>query len=176
MATRTDKVQLERLSYVIYEHPDAKRFLTFADDFGFELAETPTKDNSDFFLRGYGVDPYLYIGRQAPAGQGKRFIGAGFRARTSAAFDKAAKLDGAQVTDLSQSRPGGGKIVTLKDVNGFDMEIVFGQEERPVPVKGVSNVTDGNPNSNGAVGKDRLGKSIHIPAVMGCPSHRYSPC
>lgn len=157
MANHPDKVQLERLSYVIYEHPDTAKFLTFADDFGFEVAGTPTKDNSEFFLRGYGADPYLYIGRQAPEGQGKRFIGAGFRARTSADFDKAAKLDGAEVTDLAGRRPGGGKMVTLKDVNGFDMQIVFYQEERQVPPKGISNVTGGNPHSNGAVNKERLG-------------------
>ncbi|KAL1887192.1 hypothetical protein Sste5346_010367 [Sporothrix stenoceras] len=160
MANRADKVHLERLSYVIYEHPDPNAFLLFADDFGFELAGSSMKDNSEFFLRGYGVDPYLYIGRQAPSGEGKRFIGAGFRARTSEDFDKATKLDGAQVTDLSGMRPGAGKLVTLKDVNGYDMQIVFDQEERPHPARGVSNVTGGNPNSNGAVAKDRLGEGV----------------
>ena len=158
--TVSNKVHLDRLSYVIYEHPDISVFLSFADDFGFEVADKSEEGN--VFLRGYGADPYIYIARQAPSGQQKRFCGSGFRAKTESDFERACNLEGAQVIDIS-NRPGGGKMVSLPDVNGFELQIVFGQEERIVPSKGVSNVYDGRPNVNGAVNKVRKGEYIPHP-------------
>lgn len=155
--TVSTKVHLDRLSYVIYEHPDISAFLSFADDFGFEVAGK--SEEGDIYLRGYGADPYIYIARQAPSGQDKKFCGSGFRAQTASDFERACQLEGAQVSDLS-TRPGGGKMVSLSDVNGFELQIVFGQEERNVPSKGISNVYDGSPNVNGAVNKVRKGKHV----------------
>ncbi|SPO04333.1 related to 2,3-dihydroxybiphenyl-1,2-dioxygenase [Cephalotrichum gorgonifer] len=153
--TVSEKVNLRRLSYVIYEHPDLSNFLKFCDDFGFEPVGYSDNDGSHF-LRGYGPDPYLYIAQQAPEGQGKRFCGAGFTARTEGDFERACNLEGAQLKDISH-RPGGGKMVSVPDVNGYEIQIVYGQEERVVPEKGLSSVFDGRPNVNGAITKVRKG-------------------
>ena len=153
--TVSNKVNLDRLSYVIYEHPDRDKFLHFSKDFGFESAGTSEDEN--VLLRGYGPDPYIYIARQAPESQEKKFCGSGFRARTAQDFERACKIEGARVKDIS-SRPGGGKMVSLSDVNGFEIQIVHGQEERATPQKGVSNVFGGNPNVNGAINKFRKGE------------------
>jgi hypothetical protein len=161
--TVSDKINLDRLSYVIYEHPDRVKFLEFSEDFGFERAGEST--NGDVFLRGYGADPYIYVARQAAHDQGKRFIGSGFRARTEADFERASKLSGAHVSDLTK-RPGGGKMVSLTDVNGYEMQIVFGQEERIVPEHGLSNVSGGDPNVNGAVKKARKGRRLFTETDM----------
>ncbi|KAH8887259.1 glyoxalase family protein [Thozetella sp. PMI_491] len=150
----SNKVILDRLSYVIYEHVDTPKFLEFSKDFGFE--HTEHSSGSDVLLRGYSMDPYIYITRQAPEGQGGRFCGSGFRARTEEDFEQACNLQGAQVQDIS-SRPGGGRMVSLTDVNGFELQIIYGQQERAVPERGVSNVFHGRPNVNGAINKVRMG-------------------
>lgn len=149
------KVNFSRLSYVVYEHPDLAAFEKYAADFGFEVSERSS--DGDLFLRGYGRDPYIYIARQTPNGQPRKFCGAGFVARTSQDFDRACKMDGAQIVDIS-GRPGGGKMVRVADPNGFPVEILFGQEERSqVPHHGISNVVDGHPNVNTAMTKPRKG-------------------
>lgn len=151
-----NKVNLGRLSYVIYEHPDLPEFLEFSRDFGFEVTDKPADDGT-VYLRGYGTDPFVYIARQAPAGQGKRFYSAGFTARTHDDFERACRLDGARVGDASQ-RPGGGQMVEIPDVNGYAIQVVYGQENREIPNKGLSRVHDGRPNVNGAITKVRRGE------------------
>ena len=151
-----DKVNLSRLSYVVYEHPDLPKFLEFSKDFGFESAGT-ADDERTVFLRGYGPDPFVYVARQAPAGQGRRFCGSGFTARTEEDFERACKMEGAQLGDTSQ-RPGRGRLVSVPDVNGNPIEIVYGQKERHVPEKGLSRVFHGQPNVNGSITKPRRGE------------------
>jgi len=150
------KVNLGRISYVIYEHPDVSKFLEFSKDFGFEPAGR-SDDDATLFFQGYGPDPFVYVARQAPEGHGKRFCGAGFTARTEEDFERACKLEGAQLRDVPQ-RPGGGKMVSIPDVNGYEVQVVYGQTDRVVPKKGLSNVFDGRPNVNGAITKVRKGK------------------
>ncbi|CRG82904.1 Periodic tryptophan protein 2 homolog [Talaromyces islandicus] len=147
-----DKIILKRLSYVIYEHPDISRFDQFAKDFGFELSWTSPK--GDIFYRGYGIDPFCYIARQAPEGQGKKFHGAGFIAKSAQDFQQACELPGAAVAHVT-GRPGSGKMVSVTDPNGYIIEVVYGQEDRPIPTKAISNLYDGLPNTNGAIEKKR---------------------
>ncbi|KAI2782550.1 glyoxalase family protein [Daldinia loculata] len=151
----SEKVNFSRISYVIYEHPDLTKFLAFADDFGFESTGV-TDEDGNLFLRGYGPDPYVYIARQTPAGQAKRFLGAGFIAQTKEDFERACKLENAQLKDISK-RPGGGKMVSVPDVNGFEIQVVYDQKDRVVPDRGLSNVVSGQPNVNGAITKVRKG-------------------
>ncbi|KAH8702211.1 glyoxalase family protein [Talaromyces proteolyticus] len=149
-----DKIILKRLSYVIYEHPDISRFDQFAKDFGFELSWT--SPNNDIFYRGYGIDPFCYIARQAPEGQGKKFHGVGFIAKSAQDFQQACELPGAEVVNVT-GRPGGGKMASVTDPNGYIIEVIYGQEDRPIPTKAISNVHDGLPNTNGAIEKKRKG-------------------
>lgn len=152
--TAPAKINLERLSYVIYEHPDLDRFLRFSEDFGFENAGRA--DDGSVFLQGYGMDQYIYIARPAPAAQEKKFVGSGFTARSEIDFDKASQLEGARSMDIS-FRPGGGKMISLRDANGFEMQIIHGQKTREIPDQGLSNVFQGEPNVNRALTKTRKG-------------------
>jgi hypothetical protein len=153
MATDS-RIQLTRLSYVIYEHPSIDTFRKFATDFGFVEAGTNTKDGSIYY-RGYGEDPYLYIARPAQGNGRKRFIGAGFAAKAADDFEKASKLEGAEMADMND-RPGGGKSVVLHDPNGFEMVVVWDQQPRTPPSHGVSSLV-GQPTVNGAIDKRRKG-------------------
>ena len=148
------QIRLTRLSYVTYEHPSIDKFRAFAHDFGFIEAGKNDKDGSVFY-RGYGQDPYLYVARPAPSGARKRFIGAGFAAESENDLVKASKLESAETMDLSD-RPGGGKCVVIHDPNGFEMVVLWGQETRSPPIKGVSALV-GEPPVNGAINKSRKG-------------------
>ena len=152
--TNNAQIRLTRLSHVIYEHPSIEKFRAFAHDFGFVEAGTNDKDGSVYY-RGYGPDVYLYVARPAPSGARKRFIGAGFAAESEGDLAKASKLEGAETIDLAD-RPGGGKCVVMHDPNGFEMVVLWGQETRTPPTKGVSALV-GEPPVNGAINKSRKG-------------------
>lgn len=150
-----DKVQLERLSFVYFEHEDLEAFAKFADDFGFVEA---LRSDDVILYRGYGKDPYCYVARRAISG-GTKFGGPAFVAQSQADFDKAAALEGAHVTELSPF-PGGGKQATLQTPAGFFIHIVFGQEEREVTKTVPSKIVDHQGPANGALNKQRFGESI----------------
>ena len=150
----SSKIQLIRLSHVIYEHPSIETFRKFATDFGFVEAGVNEKDRSIYY-RGYGEDPYLYIARPVQGTERKRFVGAGFVAKTVEDFTKASKVEGAEIVDLND-RPGGGKSVVLHDPNGFEMVVVWDQRPRTPPSQGVSSLV-GQPTVNGAIDKRRKG-------------------
>lgn len=148
-----DKIALTRLSHVVYQHEDLNKFKAFAKDFGLEEADTQPDENLVFF-RGYGLDQYVYIAAQAPAGESKKFVGAGFVARSREDFARACRLPGAEVVAL----PGKGSLVKIRDPNGYEMRILYGQQGQSLPTKGISVVHGGRPTLNGAIDKHRKGK------------------
>jgi hypothetical protein len=160
------KISLSRLGYVIYEHPDFEKFKIFAKEFGL----TSAKDNNDtVYFSGYGKDQFVYVARQSPSGQPKRFIGAGFIASTAEDFETATRIEGAQSIDTS-NRPGGGRAVSIPDPNGFEMQVVWDQEERKLPSHGLSACSGGRPTINGALDgdKDRRGRLPSLRHMFFC--------
>ena len=149
-------IRLQRLSFVIYEHPDLNTFKRFAQDFGFEEASS-TADETLF--AGYGRDPFVYVARAAPADAGKRFVGAGFAAESEDDFKKACALAGAEKSDTA-GRHGGGLAVRITDPNGFEVQICWGQREQPLPPRGISAEAGrkGRPVINGTLDKARRGE------------------
>lgn len=151
------KISLSRPSYVVYEHVDLETFKKFASDFGFD--EVPNSaETGNVFFRGYGKNRYVYVAQQAPAGSPPRFIGGAFCASSEEDFETAQRIKGARFVDMS-NWPGGGKMVVLHDPNGFEMRVVWGQEEQALPEHGISRLS-GRPSLNGALDNDkhRLGK------------------
>ena len=119
-----DKIQLLRPSHVFFAHADLDEFVRFAADFG--LKEVG-RANGKIYYGGYGKDPYVYVASQSSDAQKKpQFGGPAFVAASQEDFDKAARLDGAEVHDL-QDAPGGGKLVTITRPNGTWFHIVYGQ-------------------------------------------------
>jgi hypothetical protein len=121
------KVQLERLSHVYFEHADLKQFEKFAIDFGFVVAER--RENTIFF-RGYGVSPYCYVATISKDKK-SRFLGGAFVAQSHVEFEKAAKIEGAEIKTLDNA-PGGGKMITFARSDDTFLHIVYGQEERKI--------------------------------------------
>ena len=119
------QVRALRLAHVVYSHPDLERALSFLLDFGF-VEEQRTPDR--VYLRGYGSQPYLYVVEKS-ADAKRHFRGAYWQVDTLEDLEAAAARPGASpIEDIDA--PGGGKIVTLQDPNGFRVGFVFGQQLR----------------------------------------------
>ncbi|KAK4941707.1 hypothetical protein LTR10_018446 [Elasticomyces elasticus] len=132
------KVQLARLGHVFFEHPDLDKFAKFAADFG--LVEVK-RSGSTIYYRGYGKDPYVYVATKSKDGKAK-FCGAAFVAGSQDEFDKAAKIPGGVIKDLTETgAPGGGKLITFARPNDTWMYVVYGQEEREVDTQHVPSQT-----------------------------------
>lgn len=125
ISNNPSKVQLARIAHVYFEHPDLVKFASFAEDFGFVVAQ---KSKDKIYFRGYGIDPFVYVASQSKDGK-QRFGGAAFVAASQEEFDKAAKLDDAMVSSLDGA-PGGGKIITFNRPDETFFHVVYGQEER----------------------------------------------
>ena len=132
----SSKVQLERLSHVYFEHADLKKFEKFAADFGFIEA---ARDGDTVYYRGYGISPYCYVASKSNDGK-SRFLGAAFVAQSQEEFDKAKKIDGAELKDLKNA-PGGGQMTTFARSDETFMHVVFGQQERQVETGEVPTAT-----------------------------------
>lgn len=145
------KINLTRLSYVVYEHTSLETFRQFATDFGF--VEEPSSEPSIVYFRGYGKDPYVYVAHQADK---KGFIGAAFAAESAEDFNRSSRLPNSRVQDLSNA-PGGGKSVNITDPNGYEMIVLWGQQLRELPEHGSSNLV-GRPAVNGALDRDKQRK------------------
>jgi hypothetical protein len=121
------KIQLARIGYVTFEHADLKVFDKFAVDFGFVEAK---RERDRIHYRGYGRDPYCYVAIQSK-NKTPHFRGPAFVAKNQEEFDKAAKLPGAQTSEITNA-PGGGKMVAFDRPDDTTMRVIFGQEEREV--------------------------------------------
>lgn len=152
IANNPDKVQLSRISHVYFEHPDLQKFRKFANDFGFIEAQA---EQDCIYLRGYGIDPFVYVASQAKDNK-PRFRGPAFVAASEEEFDKATKLQGASAPKLIQG-PGGGKIITFSRPDNVLFHVVYGQEERKTLEKEPSATHEEQDDFNGPFNKPRQG-------------------
>ncbi|KAF2186229.1 oxidoreductase [Zopfia rhizophila CBS 207.26] len=120
------KINVIRLSSVHYQVPDLSRERDFLKDFG--LTEV-ARDNSRSFFTGFGVEPYVFFAEQSPDSK-RHFLGGSWAAATEEDLRLAASHPKAsQIHD--RQGPGGGKIVTITDPNGFPVSFIFGQQLKP---------------------------------------------
>lgn len=119
------KVKVIRLAHVVYQHPDLEKALSFLFDFGF-VEEHRTANR--VYLRGYGIQPFVYVVEQSPDDR-RHFIGGYWVVDTFGDLEKAASNPGASTIQDSEA-PGGGKVVTVTDPNGFTVGFVHGQKLR----------------------------------------------
>jgi len=124
------KVQLSKLSHAYFEHPDLNEFSRFAKDFGLIEAKR-TKDT--IYFRGYGKEQYVYVAMKSRDKKPK-FKGACFVALNREEFDKAAKIEGAQVRVLTDA-PGGGEMITIPRLGDTYMHIIYGQKGREIDLR-----------------------------------------
>ncbi|KAK0643751.1 Glyoxalase/Bleomycin resistance protein/Dihydroxybiphenyl dioxygenase [Cercophora newfieldiana] len=121
------KIQLNRISHVIYKHEKIAEAKQFAEDFGFSEAETIGKTT---YYRGYGTEPFVLALEESDKTE---FGGAAFAVDSEEDLVHAAKTlpKEAKPTDVYELKtPGGGKAVTFYDpVDGFPFHLVYGRAQ-----------------------------------------------
>jgi len=107
------------VAYPRFRAPDLALMRSFLRDFGMLDAQV---DEDRLFMRGYGDSPFLHVTERAPVAE---FAGFGIWVNDIADLENLAAHDGVAVEDLDA--PGGGKVVRLRDPDGFLVEAVAGQ-------------------------------------------------
>ncbi|KAK5136531.1 hypothetical protein LTR08_002875 [Meristemomyces frigidus] len=122
------QVRLVKLAHMRYQHPDLPKITTFLKDFGMHVVQqrTAADGTEQIWFAGYGPDQYVYYAQSGPE---KAFLGGTYEVESYAELEKAARIEGASgILDLSDA-PGGGHMVTLRDPEGFAINVMFGQTE-----------------------------------------------
>ncbi len=110
-------VKVEDIAHVRFAAPDLAQMRSFLEDFGLTCSE----QGGRLYGRGSDGRPFLHATEQGDAA----FVAVGFRVETLAELDALAAAEGVTVDDLDT--PGGGKVVRLRDPDGFLVEVVAGQ-------------------------------------------------
>jgi hypothetical protein len=125
------KIKLDSLVYVQYSHQDLALEEKFLSDFGLERV---SQSDSRIYYRGTGSQPFIYVAEQnAGEAPEKRFVAGAWLVQSEDDLERASHLPGASNIVIAGD-PGHGKTVTVKDPNGFEIRLLFGQElldERP---------------------------------------------
>ncbi|KAI0398036.1 trihydroxytoluene oxygenase [Xylariaceae sp. FL0594] len=121
------QIKLVKISHMRYQHPDLDEIIRFLVDFGMIVAK---RTDDEAWLRGYGPDQYVYYARKGP----KEFLGGTFVVESSADLARAARLPGSSDIQELVNSPGGGFFITVRDPEGFPINLICGQQERePLP-------------------------------------------
>ena len=158
-----EKIRVTSLAHIHYQHPDLEKAVTFFNDFGFIEAH---RDAKKIFLRGCGVQPYIYVAEQSPDDK-RLFIGAYWVVESLEELQKAATYqDASQIQD--NVGHGNGKVVTIKDPNGFIVGFLYGQTLRTPSIDELHlNLETSVRTPNSATEKLRKGNTRRF---------RHSPC
>lgn len=116
------RVRLQKTAFVVYNHTDVEDSERFLTDFGLDVVE---RRDGTIFYGGYSNEPFCYISHVDK--QEKSFGGAGYVVESREDLEKAIKIPGASQVEKFDA-PGGGEIVSLKDPLGFNVFLVYGQE------------------------------------------------
>lgn len=153
----SNKVQLLRIAHTYQKHPNLAKWEEFARDFGFVEAE---RQGDKVYYRGFGKDPYCVVASTSERGK-KEFDGVAFVAKTVEDFEKAKKIAGAKLVDISHA-PGGGQMVSIPTPTNNYIHVIWGQKERDTPRSPPSTIKLTNEEFNTSLGKVRHGKCGHV--------------
>lgn len=122
------KIQLDRLLYTHYQHPDLALAHSFFTDFGF----IPVQQKDEIiYYRGFGENPIIYVAEKSPDGE-KGFVGGGFLVRERQDLERASHIPGASGIQEFPG-PGKGYFVDVKDPQGTNIRlhhgVIFRSEE-----------------------------------------------
>lgn len=126
-------IKIEDIAFVRFRAPDLDAMKGFLGEFGFAGA---AREGEVLYARGAGPSPFLHATQMGEPG----FAGIAFKAGSVADLETLAASEGAAIARLDA--PGGGRVVRLRDPDGFSVEVVAGQtpaETLPLPERAVTN-------------------------------------
>ncbi len=114
------------IAYARFTAPDLDRMETFLTDFGLHRA---ARTDTALYMRAHGTDHHVHITELGEP----EFVGLGFHAGSAEDLDTLSRETGHPVLEIGE--PGGGKMVRLKDPDGYVIDVVHGIETvEPLPV------------------------------------------
>jgi catechol 2,3-dioxygenase-like lactoylglutathione lyase family enzyme len=116
-------IHVTDIAYVRFRAPDLDRMESFLGEFGMVPA---ARSDNVLYMRGTDARPFVHVTEKGEAG----FAGIAFQAASLADLARLAADEKAAVED--HDAPGGGKIVRLRDPDGFLVEVVAGETPSPV--------------------------------------------
>lgn len=112
-------IRVQDIAYVRFAVPDLDAMATFAGDFG--LVEA-ARDAETIYHRGTDTSPYCHVAERGDAA----FLALGFEVDAAEDLERAATIEGASGVE-ALAAPGGGRVVRLRDPDGFAIELVHGR-------------------------------------------------
>ncbi|MFN6941814.1 MAG: glyoxalase, partial [Parvibaculum sp.] len=112
-------IKVTDIAYVRFRAPDLDEMEKFLLEFGMVRAE---RRDRALFMRGTDPLPFGHVTELGEPG----FIGLGFYAESIADLESLASAHG--LSPETSDAPGGGKRVRFKDPNGFEVDVVAGQQ------------------------------------------------
>ena len=119
------RLRLKATAFVIYYHSDLAKARQFLIDFGLSIAQET--QGKEIYFEGYGVEPFIYIARQAE--NKSHFEGAAYEVESRADLERASEIDGASSVAPFKG-PGGGEFVKLTDPVGHNIYLIHGQTKK----------------------------------------------
>ena len=110
-------IRIEDIAHVRYSAPDLAEMRRFLTEFGLDCFEAGGR----LYGRGSDGRPFVHVTEQGEPG----FRALGLRAETPDDLERLAASEGLATRPLDE--PGGGRILTLTDPDGFRGEVVAGQ-------------------------------------------------
>ncbi len=134
-------IKVNDIAFVRFRAPDLDAMETFLVDFGLQRSD---RNDETLYMRGTDDEGFVHVTHLADE---PGFVGLAFEATTIADLETLAGSDGfSDVADLDG--PGGGRVVSTTDPNGFRVEVVAGRSSvgaLPIAAPVVRNDASGQP-------------------------------
>jgi catechol 2,3-dioxygenase-like lactoylglutathione lyase family enzyme len=121
-------IKVKDIAFGRLQSPDLDQQEEFLTEFGMVRVE---RTNDALYMRGTDPDQFIHVTHKGdPA-----FVGFAYNAASEEDLERVAKVPGASGVE-NMDEPGGGKRVRLTEPNGYQIEVVWGQEQHaPIPVR-----------------------------------------
>ena len=148
-------IKVNDIAFVRFRAPDLDEMEAFLVDFGLTRSERTAEA---LYMRGTDDEGFVHV---THLGDEPGFVGLAFAANTADELDRLASDAGfSSVGELDG--PGGGRVVTATDPNGFSVEVIAGRGS-------VGRLPAAEPAArNDATARPRRGATVRLPAG---PSH-----
>jgi catechol 2,3-dioxygenase-like lactoylglutathione lyase family enzyme len=152
------------VAHVRFVAPDLDKMQAFLEDFGMQCRH---KTADALYMRGAGADQFIHVTER---GDTAAFKGVAFNVASHDDLLALSKAENVPITDVDD--PGGGKRVRLNDLDGVQVDAVWGMEAAaPLPIEDRPDL-----GFNFAREHTRKGRLQRVGGVSPCKVLRLGHC